>query len=161
SRGTNWGPIALFSAVGLVAAGIIGFGVYAVHEEGLSWDQKADKIPGIVDFRKTEPALLKAQQHQYGKITYPQSPPVAGPHNPNWQRCEGDVYDDQTPGETAVHALEQGAVWIPYTPDLPKAQVDALAAKVKGNDFMLMSKSPGLDKPISLQAWGFQLKVEN
>jgi hypothetical protein len=26
---------------------------------------------------------------------------------------------------------------------------------------MLMSKYPGLDKAISLQAWGFQLKVDN
>jgi len=39
--------------------------------------------------------------------------------------------------------------------------VDELAAKVRGNDFMLMSKYPGLDKPISLQAWGFQLKLDN
>ena len=161
SRGTNWGPIALFSVVGLVAAGIIGFGVYEVHENGLSWDQKADKIPGIVDYRKSEPTLLKAAQHQYGKVSYPQSPPVGGPHNPNWQRCQGDVYDDQIPNENAVHALEHGSVWITYNPSLPKAQVDELAAKVRGNDFMLMSKYPGLDKPISLQAWGFQLKLDN
>jgi hypothetical protein len=161
SQGVNWGPIALFTVVGLLAASIIGFGVYEVYKNGLSWQQKADAIAGIVDYRKTEPNLLKPAQHKYGTISYPQSPPVGGPHNPNWQRCQGDVYDGQIPNENAVHALEHGAVWITYNPSLPKDQVDELAAKVRGNDFMLMSQYPGLDKPISLQAWGFQLKVEN
>ena len=44
---------------------------------------------------------------------------------------------------------------------MPPAQVDLLKAKVTGNDYMLMSPYPGLDKPISLQAWGYQLKVDN
>jgi hypothetical protein len=161
SQGRSWGPIALFTAVGLVAASIIGFGVYEVYKNGLSWQQKADAIAGIVDYRKTEPDLLKPAQHAYGKLSYPQSPPVGGEHNPNWQRCQGDVYNDQIPNENAVHALEHGAVWITYNPSLPKDQVDKLAAKVKGNDYMLMSQYPGLDKPISLQAWGFQLKLDS
>jgi hypothetical protein len=57
--------------------------------------------------------------------------------------------------------MEHGAVWVTYRPDLPKDQVDALAAKVRGQEYMLMSPFPGLDKPISLQAWGYQLKVDN
>ena len=161
SQGTNWGPIALFSLVGLIAIGIIGFGVWQVFKPVDTWQQKADGIPGIVNFKKTEPDYLKAAQHQFGPITYKQSPPVGGPHNPNWQRCQGDVYDAAIANEHAVHAMEHGAVWITYRPDLPKAQVDKLAAKVRGNDYMLMSPYPGLDKPISLQAWGYQLKLDN
>jgi hypothetical protein len=157
--GRHWGPIVLFTIVGVVAAGIVGFGVYEVRQNGRGWQAKADSINGIVDYRKIEPDKLKAAQHAYGKINYPQSPPVGGTHNFNWERCQGDVYPDQVPNENAVHALEHGAVWITYNPSLPKDQVDKLASKVRGNDFMLMSPYPGLDKPISLQAWGFQLKL--
>jgi hypothetical protein len=57
--------------------------------------------------------------------------------------------------------LEHGAVWITYRPDLPRDQVDKLASKVRGQEYMLMSPYEGLDKPISLQAWGYQLKVNN
>jgi hypothetical protein len=60
-----------------------------------------------------------------------------------------------------VHSLEHGAVWVTYRPDLPKDQVDTLASKVRGQEFMLMSPYEGLDKPISLQAWGYQLKVDS
>jgi hypothetical protein len=161
NRGRNWGPIILFTIVGLVAAGIIGFGVYEVQQNSMTWTQKAAGISGLVNYRKTEPDLLKAAQHAYGKISYPQSPPVGGKHNPNWMRCQGDVYDAQIPNENAVHAMEHGAVWITYNPSLSTADVAKLAAKVKGNDYMLMSPYPGLDKPISLQAWGYQLKLDS
>jgi hypothetical protein len=161
NNGRHWGPIILFTIVGLVAASIVGFGVYEVQRNNRSWQDKADSIKGIVDYRKTEKSLLQPAQHAYGKINYPQSPPVGGVHNPNWERCQGDVYPDQIPNENAVHALEHGSVWITYNPSLPKDQVDKLASKVRGNDFMLMSPYPGLDKPISLQAWGFQLKLDN
>jgi hypothetical protein len=161
SRGPSWGPIVLFTVVGLVAAGIVGFGVYEVHQNSRGWQSKADSIPGIVDYLKTNPNLTKTANHEYGKLSYPQSPPIGGTHNPNWERCQGDVYPDQVPNENAVHSLEHGAVWITYNPSLPKDQVDKLASKVHGNDFMLMSPYPGLDKPISLQAWGFQLKLDS
>ncbi|GIH11836.1 DUF3105 domain-containing protein [Rugosimonospora africana] len=161
NSGRHWGPIILFTIVGLVAAGIVGFGVYEVQKNNQGWQDKADSIKGVVDYRKTEPNLLKAAQHAYGKVNYPQSPPVGGVHNPNWERCQGDVYPDQIPNENAVHALEHGSVWVTYNPSLAKDQVDKLASKVRGNDFMLMSPYPGLDKPISLQAWGFQLKLDS
>jgi hypothetical protein len=160
NKGRNWGPIILFTVVGLVAAGIIGFGAYEVHQNGLSWDARANGISGIVNYRKKDPAML-TRNHKYGVLTYKVNPPVGGDHNPNWQRCQGDVYSAQIPSENAVHSLEHGAVWITYRPDLPQAQVNILKGKVQGNDFMLMSPYPGLDSPISLQAWGYQLKVTN
>ena len=39
--------------------------------------------------------------------------------------------------------------------------MDKLASKVRNQTFMLMSPYPGLDAPISLQAWGYQLKLDN
>jgi len=160
-QGRSWGPIALSAIVALVAVGIVGFGVYEVFKSNETWKDQANAISGIVNYNKTDPQLTRSGQHQYGHIAYKQSPPVAGPHNYNWQRCQGDVYPEQIANEHAVHALEHGAVWITYRPDLPKDQVEKLASKVRGNDFMLMSPYPGLDKPISLQAWGYQLKVDN
>ena len=56
--------------------------------------------------------------------------------------------------------MEHGAVWITYNPSLPADQVETLAKKVRGHDYMLMSPFPNQDKPISLQTWGYQLKVD-
>jgi hypothetical protein len=155
-----WGPIILFLVVGLLAVGIIGYGAYAVLQGSKTWQDRANGISGIVDFRKTNPKMLE-QTHAWGPIKYDVSPPVGGKHNYNWQNCMGDVYDAPIANEHAVHSLEHGAVWITYRPDLPKDQVDKLAAKVRGKEFMLMSPYEGLDSKISLQAWGYQLKVNS
>ena len=40
-------------------------------------------------------------------------------------------------------------------------QVAKLQEKVQGRDYMLMSPVANLDKNISLQAWGYQLKLDN
>jgi len=158
----NWGPIVLFAIVGLIAAGIVGYGGYYVYKGSLTWEDKAAAIDGITNWRQKDPEVTKAgQQHRDGKLSYTINPPVGGSHNSAWQRCAGDVYDAQVASEHAVHSMEHGAVWITYRPDLAKDQVEALATKVRGNDYLLMSPFEGLDKPISLQAWGYQLKVDS
>jgi Protein of unknown function (DUF3105) len=156
----NWGPIALFTAVAVVALGIVGFAGYQVYQNGLTWQEKADRISGIIDYHKTDPKSLEYEQHTWGPIKYKYNPPVGGTHNPNWQRCLGDVYTAPIASEHAVHSMEHGAVWITYNPSLPADQVETLAKKVRGNDYMLMSPFPNLDAPISVQTWGYQLKVQ-
>jgi len=158
----NWTPIYIITAASVVALVIIGYAVYQIYEQGLSFQQKADKISGIHDYRKTDPKML-TQVHVDGVVNYPVTPPVGGNHNKYYQRCAGDVYPAQIANENAVHALEHGAVWITYDPArLPQAQVQQLAAMTKGyQDFMLMSPYPNQGSPISLQAWGFQLKVND
>jgi hypothetical protein len=158
----NWTPIYIITAASLVAIAIIGYAVYQIHEQGLSFQQKADKISGIVDYRETKPKML-TQEHTYGVVNYTVTPPVGGNHNYNYQRCAGDVYTAQIANENAVHALEHGAVWVTYDPaTLPAAQVQQLANMTKGyQDYMLMSPYPNQGSPISLQAWGFQLKVND
>jgi hypothetical protein len=161
TQGRSWGPIALWTAAALIVAGILGFGTWQVYQSGLTWEDKAGKINGLVNYRKSEPDIMKPAQHAFGPQKYKQSPPVGGTHNPNWQNCMGDVYDAPIASEHAVHSMEHGAVWVTYRPDLPKDQVEALAKKVRGNPYMLMSPYEGLDKPISVQTWGYQLKVDN
>lgn len=161
-QGRAWGPIALFVAVGVLAAAIIGYGSWAVFQGSKSWEEQAAGIDGIANIRKSDPEHLKYEKHQPGPIQYTKYvPPVGGVHNDSWQQCMGDVYDAPIANEHAVHSLEHGAVWITYQPELPADQVEKLAAKVRGKEKMLMSPYTGLDKPVSLQAWGYQLKLDN
>jgi hypothetical protein len=155
-----WGMIALGTVVAVFAVGIIGYGFYTVRDSGKPFGERnAQKIDGVQNFRKTNAKDL-GRDHVPGKQTYKQTPPVGGNHNAKWQNCEGDVYSAEIPKEQGVHSMEHGAVWLTYDPKLPKSQIDALAKKIKGKDYTLMSPFPGLDKPVSLQAWGFQLKVD-
>jgi hypothetical protein len=155
-----WGLISLGVAVVVLAAGVITYAALQANKAGKPFGERpAQEIAGIVNYRKQDPNML-TRNHVAGKVQYKLSPPVGGDHNGRWQNCMGDVYGAQIPNENAVHSLEHGAVWITYRPDLPKAQVDELAKKVSGTDFILMSPYPGLDKPVSMQAWGFQLKLD-
>jgi hypothetical protein len=164
--GRSWGPISMFAGAGLVALLIVGFGAWQVIKKANqpSWQDRAAGIEGIQNYKASNPDWFKVPaegNHKKGVLQYPTSPPVGGIHNPYWQDCMGDVYTAEVPKEQATHSMEHGAVWIAYNPSLPKDQVAKLADKVNGKSFMLMSPYPGLDKPISLQAWGYQLKLDN
>lgn len=161
SGGRNWGPIAVAGVVVLIAVGIIGYGVFASINGPKSWEDRAAAIKGIVNYRENPDKSITSRDHVQGKQTYKTSPPVGGNHNTRWQSCQGMVYDAPIPNEHAVHSLEHGAVWITYRPGLPSGQITKLADKVKGQDFMMMSPYNSLDKNVSLQAWGYQLKVDN
>ena len=166
AQGRNWGPIAMFGGAGLVALLIIGFGAFQLIKKANqpSWQERAAAIDGISDYLKSNPDWFVTPaegNHKPGVLSYPTSPPVGGVHNPYWQNCMGDVYPSEIAKEQGTHSMEHGAVWITYNPDLPKDQVEELASKVNGKSFMLMSPYPGLDRPISLQAWGYQLKLDN
>lgn len=101
------------------------------------------------------------QDHTTDPVEYPQSPPVGGPHDPEWIRCTGTVYDQPVRNENAVHSMEHGAVWIAYDPALSDEDVATLAGLVEGVDYSMVSPYPGLDAPVSVQAWGLQLKVDS
>ena len=164
SGGRNWGPIAVAGVVVLIAVGIIGYGVYAAakssSEASTPWAERAAAISGIVNYRENADKSIAAREHKGGALTYTTNPPVGGNHNPRWENCNGDVYAEPIPKEHAVHSLEHGAVWVTYKQGLPADQVATLKSKVEGKDFMLMSPVAGLDKNVSLQAWGYQLKVD-
>ena len=153
-----WGTIAMFAAVGVAFVAIVGYTGYQAWYNAKSPQEQALLISGVTDLSKK---VGKSGQHDPKDLTYDVSPPVGGPHNQNWQNCTGDVYDGQIADEHAVHSLEHGAIWITYRPDLAKAEVDKLAERVRGKDYMLMSQYPNLDSPISLQAWGYRLKLDS
>lgn len=97
--------------------------------------------------------------HVQGAVTYEQTPPAGGPHNPYWLNC--GVYTEPQPNENAVHSLEHGAIWITYNPDeVDEAGIDALKA-VMPSSYALLSPYPGLDTPVAVSAWNHQLKVDD
>ncbi|MFF8400250.1 DUF3105 domain-containing protein [Streptomyces sp. NPDC014846] len=102
-----------------------------------------------------------ARTHVTTRVSYPMHPPVGGNHNPVWLNCNGDVYTEPVQDENAVHALEHGAVWVTYTAKAKKADVDALAAKVKKTPYSLMSPYTNQDAPLILSAWGHQVTVKS
>lgn len=99
--------------------------------------------------------------HTEGTVSYPEAPPAGGAHNPVWQRC--GFYDEPVPNEKAVHSLEHGAIWITYRPDLPAADVEALATLARSRNLVLVSPwdNNGLRAPVVATAWGRQLRLES
>jgi peptidyl-prolyl cis-trans isomerase B (cyclophilin B) len=124
------------------------------------WEEQAADIDGIVNYREQQPEIL-TNQHVTEPVAYEVLPPVGGDHYQQWQDCNGMVYAFPIQNEHAVHSLEHGAVWVTYRPDLPPDQVAELAARVGGTEKLFQSPFPDLDAPISLQAWGYQLKVDD
>jgi hypothetical protein len=100
-----------------------------------------------------------SRNHVTKTVKYPSEPPVGGDHNQVWMNCNGDVYTKELKNEHAVHSLEHGAVWVTYTSKADKADVEALAAKVKKTPYTLMSPAEKQADPIMLSAWGHQRTV--
>jgi hypothetical protein len=92
-------------------------------------------------------------------VDYPQSPPVGGPHNPTWQNC--GFYSKPVRNEYAVHSMEHGAVWITYSPDLPKDQVETLRDIAQSNSYVLVSPYSDLPSQVVASAWGKQLHLNS
>ncbi|GLW11589.1 membrane protein [Microtetraspora sp. NBRC 13810] len=98
---------------------------------------------------------ISSRNHTTEAVTYPQSPPIGGDHDPAWQNC--GIYSEQPRGENVVHALEHGAVWITYRPGLPQADIDRLRELVSSRDYVVLSPFAGQDSPVVASAWGSQL----
>lgn len=121
-------------------------------------------VVGAVRTVRTQPNLSAVQTYQVtanhvqGQVQYDQTPPVGGDHNPTWLNC--GVYTEPVPNEYAVHALEHGAVWVTYQPDLPESEVEKLREALPAT-YTLLSPYPGIDAPVIVSAWGHQLKLDN
>ncbi len=124
-------------------------------------------IAGVVGFTvwrdvSTRPTLdavktfTVTRAHTTADVTYAQTPPVGGDHNPTWLNC--GVYPKAVPDELAVHSLEHGAVWVTYRPDLPAAQVATLTEELP-DTYIVVSPHDGLPSPVVASAWGAQLAL--
>ncbi len=152
-----WGLIAGAVAVVVFAAAVIGYAVVQVRASN------ADKVTSVAEIADLQSFDYAAGQEHVGTpVTYDQSPPVGGPHDPEWADCTGTVYDVDIRHENAVHSLEHGAVWITYDPDaIADGDLAVLEDLVDGNEYTLLSPYAGLGSPISLQSWNHQLFVDS
>ncbi|MEV5703854.1 DUF3105 domain-containing protein [Actinoallomurus sp. NPDC052274] len=139
--------IAVIAAGGILIAG----GNDAAYARVTHGDEPY--IPGVRTFHNL------SRRHTTSHITYPQVPPVGGPHAPLLLNC--GVYLTPVRQENAVHSLEHGAVWVTYQPDLPADQVATLRALVRGRSHLLLSPFPDLPAPVVASAWGRQLRLDS
>ncbi|NNN37863.1 DUF3105 domain-containing protein [Streptomyces sp. S3(2020)] len=150
------------ASVAVVTALVVG-GVVLVRSQDDGGSTTADSSnPGHwttgKDGVKTWSSKL-SQTHVTKTVTYPMTPPAGGDHDARWMNCNGDVYTKELNNMNAVHSLEHGSVWVTYTSKAKKADVEALAAKVKKTPYTLMSPYEKQAAPIMLTAWGHQRTV--
>ena len=134
--------ITAVATVILLIAGVVGFTVW----RDVSTRPTLDAVKTFTVTRK----------HTTADVTYAQTPPVGGDHNPTWLNC--GVYPKAVPDELAVHSLEHGAVWVTYRPDLPAAQVATLTKELP-DTYIVVSPHDGLSSPVVASAWGAQLAL--
>ena len=121
----------------------------------------------IVLFRSAQPAgpppgveeiADLSRDHTEEPVEYEGVIPVGGPHTPFWQNCGfySEPLEDLRP---AVHALEHGAVWLGYSPDLPEEDRQVLRDVTDDRAFVLATPLEGLpdDVPLAMSAWGRRL----
>ncbi|WP_156758762.1 DUF3105 domain-containing protein [Actinokineospora pegani] len=163
SKGKPWGTIIGIIAVIAVAASVFTYAIIqvdAAKEFTVAEDNQdpSVNIPGVTRVTYAPGVHVSPDQ----RVAYDQSPPFGGPHDAVWADCTGVVYPSAVRTENMVHTLEHGAVWIAYNPDqVNGGALDTLQGKVDNVPYMAMSPYPGLDKPISLQSWGHQLKLDD
>ena len=120
------------------------------------------ELPAAKAIKGVTYQIESQHDHVNGVVKYDASPPVGGNHSQLWANCNGNIYTSQIANENAVHMLEHGAVWITYNPKtLPASELPKLESYVKGQDRTALSPYAGLKTPISLQAWGYQLFVND
>ena len=163
SKPKPWGTILAVILVLGLAAGVFTYAFVQIHDKNkwvVSEDNKdpSENIDGV--FRGD----YKGGQHVNAnqRVAYDRFPPVGGPHDNVWADCSGVVYTTAVRNENMVHSMEHGTVWIAYNPDQIKdAALDKLKSKTEGQPYTMLSPYPGLDRPISLQSWGHQLKLDS
>lgn len=171
-KGTPWGTIIAVVAIVALAGAVITYYMVASAPKREQKDREAaaasfaptasdpdpsKRIPGVVTATYTGSVHVLPTE----RVAYDKTPPFGGPHDGYWATCTGTVYPNAVRTENMVHALEHGAVWIAYNPQqITGDALNLLKVRAEGKPYTMLSPYPGLDKPISLQSWGHQLKLD-
>lgn len=102
--------------------------------------------------------FLNPTGHTLDPVTYPQTPPAGGEHNPTWLNC--GIYGESVPNTYAVHALEHGAVWVTYDPTLGADAIATLRSHLPSS-YVILSPYVGLPSRVVLSAWNAQLQLDS
>ncbi|WP_441246723.1 DUF3105 domain-containing protein [Kitasatospora sp. McL0602] len=150
-----------FGIAGVLVAGMVGGGIYLALDAKSKRDAKTAAAKAPIPGVQTYPFDKLTRNHVQTKVSYPQTPPVGGDHNPVWANCMGTVYDKPLENENAVHSLEHGAVWVTYNAKASAADIKTLSDRVKVTQYSLMSPYPDEKGTITLTAWGTQLVLDS
>lgn len=137
--------------IGIIVVGVLGLG-FLVYLSA----RPDPPIEGLIQYPRPPRGHDDSVQYPFEEFTLP---PPGGIHFSTWQNC--GVYEEVVEPGYAIHALEHGAVWISYQPDLPADEVAALQERVVDSTFLLLAPYPTLQSPIVLSAWGVQLEVDD
>lgn len=127
---------------------IVGAAAYGIQNS-----KSGSSVEGL-DSVKTYDAK---SDHVTSAVTYPQTPPAGGAHNPIWLNC--GIYSSPVPNENAVHSMEHGAVWVTYRSDLPESDVEKLRQAMPST-YSVLSPVEDLPAPVVASAWGKQLLLD-
>ena len=149
-----WWVVGSIATLAVVAVVVASF-VFAPRPTTATYEaanSTGREIDGVETFQNTT-------QHTDEPVTYPQTPPAGGPHNPVWLNC--GVYTEPQENERAVHSMEHGAVWVTYDP--ARISGDALDTLKQWlpSSYALLSPYEGMDTPIAVSVWNAQLKVDD
>jgi hypothetical protein len=141
------GVVGAVAVVGLIVTSVVLTPQSASYSAGGS----GAVVDGVETFTNTA-------GHVETPVTYAQTPPAGGEHNPMWLNC--GVYTKPVPNENAVHSLEHGALWVTYDPSISDAELATLKSKLPST-YIVLSPFDDLPSPIVLSGWNVQLKVDS
>lgn len=145
------------SIAGVLVLALVGVSAWVIVDAGR--DKAAVQAQADADIDGVETIDGLTFNHVTTAVDYAQDPPAGGDHNAAWLNC--GVYSEPVPNENAVHSLEHGAVWITYDRSLPAEDVATLQAFADSQSYVIVSPYEGIDTPVAISSWGYQLKVDS
>ena len=104
---------------------------------------------------EVEYLVITSREHTDENVDYPTTPPAGGDHLGIWHTC--GIYKVELLDEAAVHALEHGAVWVTYKPEIEKEEIIKLTTMLSGKQKILLSPHSEQISPIVATSWGLSL----
>ena len=107
---------------------------------------------------EVEYLVITSREHTDENVDYPTTPPAGGDHLGIWHTC--GIYKVELLDEAAVHALEHGAVWVTYKPEIEKEEIIKLTTMLSDKPKILLSPHSEQMSPIVATSWGRRLEIE-
>ena len=107
---------------------------------------------------EVEYLVITSREHTDENVDSPTTPPAGGDHLGIWHTC--GIYKVELLDEAAVHALEHGAVWVTYKPEIEKEEIIKLTTMLSGKPKILLSPHSEQMSPIVATSWGRRLEIE-
>ena len=107
---------------------------------------------------EVEYLVITSREHTDENVDYPTTPPAGGDHLGIWHTC--GIYKVELLDEAAVHALEHGAVWVTYKPEIEIEEIIKLTTMLSGKPKILLSPHSEQMSPIVATSWGRRLEIE-